>query len=163
MSEQGTKANKQGKILEGTVKSVFLAKGFCIVKYKDWYKKPEKYGEELLIEDAPYESIYNHKGKMEFLIISKKYDQRFRIECKWQQVGGSVDEKYPYLYLNCIEKLEESLAIIIIDGKGARQGAVDWLKKVSENKLYTNDKNNHKEVKVMSLAEFMVWANKIFN
>jgi hypothetical protein len=33
--------------------------------------------------------------------------RRKNIECKWQQVSGSVDEKLPYLYLNCIEAMPE--------------------------------------------------------
>jgi hypothetical protein len=47
------------------------------------------------------------------------------IECKWQRISGSVDEKFPYAYLNCIEAMPERDIIIVVDGGGAKQGAVD--------------------------------------
>src|SRR5262245_14190164 len=98
---QGGIANKQGKVLESTVVSVFTNHGFREVKHSDWAKRPTEFGDEVLIRDVPYTSIYGHKAKTEFLAISKRLSKTVRIECKWQQSSGSVDEKFPYLYLNC--------------------------------------------------------------
>jgi len=58
----------------------------------------------------------HRKGTLntEFLLKSKEYNFNVRIECKWQQVSGSVDGKLPYLYLNSIEAMPESNIIIII-------------------------------------------------
>ena len=53
-----------------------------------------------------------------FLVIIKKNNFRIRIECKWQQSSGSVDEKLPYLFLNAKDCMPEKDIMIIIDGKG---------------------------------------------
>ena len=56
---------------------------------------------DLLVRRVPYQSIYGHRGVTEFLAVSASRGLAVRIECKWQQSQGSVDEKFPYLYLNC--------------------------------------------------------------
>ncbi|MGC2423417.1 MAG: PD-(D/E)XK nuclease superfamily protein [Nitrospirota bacterium] len=82
-----------------------------------------------------------------------------RIECKWQQVSGSVDEKLPYLYLNCVEAMPEDYIIIIIDGGGFRAGSITWLKEAAKSNKY-NEAGVMKSILVFSLAEFIAWANK---
>jgi len=158
-NEQGALASNQGKILEKTVETTFQAKGFEIIKYRTWDKNREKYGSELLLENCPFKNIYHHDGNTEFLLKSKKFDCEIRIECKWQQSNGSVDEKFPYLYLNCIEAMPEKEIVIIVDGGGAKVGAITWLQETVKSKKYTSDYNNDKTIHVFSLAEFIKWAN----
>lgn len=99
--EKGSKSNKTGNQLERTVVSVFSEKGFEVAKYRDWKKNKEKYGKELLLVNVPFTTIYNHDGNTEFLLISERYNTCARIECKWQQVSGSVDEKITLLVFKC--------------------------------------------------------------
>lgn len=161
--KQGAKSNITGNQLEATVKTVLVNKGFELVNYRQWKKDETKYASELLLENVPFTSIYNHQGNTEFLLISKKYQKTIRIECKWQQSPGSVDEKLPYLYLNTIEAMPEKSIIILIDGTGWKTGAIKWLKDAVKNKSYTTNKNNDKEILVFNLTEFMTWANQTFN
>src|SRR3989339_320735 len=126
--EKGTKRNVTGNQLEVAVKTVLSGKGFELINYRIWEKNPENYGNELLLENVPFTTIYEHKGNTEFLLLSEKYNLRIRIECKWQQVAGSVDEKLPYLYLNTIEAMPESSIMILIDGSGWKSGSIKWLK-----------------------------------
>lgn len=156
---QGGKANKQGKILEDMIEPLFRANGFEIVPYAKWVKDPGKYGDELLLKGVPYTTIYGHQGKNEFLIRSKKCELNVRIECKWQQSAGSVDEKYPYLYLNCIDAIPESNIIIVYGGGGMKAGALAWLKSACDNHLYQDDPGQKKEIQVLAIEEFMLWAN----
>ncbi|HOF99133.1 MAG TPA: hypothetical protein PLD44_07095, partial [Paludibacteraceae bacterium] len=135
--EKGTKSYISGNQLEVAVKTVLIGKGFELVKYRDWEKNQEKYGKELLLENVPFTTIYEHNGNTEFLLISEKYELKIRIECKWQQVGGSVDEKLPYLYLNTIEAMPEETIMILIDGSGWKTGAIKWLKDAVKQKKYT--------------------------
>jgi len=160
--EKGKYASNQGRVLENQVKSILEQKGFKIVSFTEWKNKPDAYGKELLLTNVPFKNIYEHKGKSEFLLKSEHYNLTIRIECKWQQSSGSVDEKFPYLYLNCIEAMEEDQIIIIVDGDGAREGAVNWLKKVCNEKKYCDASNNKKTITVFNFAEFMIWANKQF-
>ncbi|MCC6690502.1 MAG: 4-diphosphocytidyl-2C-methyl-D-erythritol kinase, partial [Bacteroidia bacterium] len=123
----------------------------------------ENYGEELLLENVPFVTVYEHKGNTEFLLISKKYNLRIRIECKWQQSAGSVDEKLPYLYLNTIEAMPEKSIMILIDGGGWKTGAIKWLKDAVKQNKYTIKANKDKQILVFNLADFFTWANKTFN
>ncbi|HED37604.1 MAG TPA: 4-diphosphocytidyl-2C-methyl-D-erythritol kinase, partial [Ignavibacteria bacterium] len=74
--EKGRSANITGNQLEVTVQTVLLNKGFEIEMYREWEKKPEKYGKELLLKNVPFKTIYNHKGNTEFLLISERYNLR---------------------------------------------------------------------------------------
>jgi hypothetical protein len=159
---KGTTSNVTGSQLEVAVKTVLTGKGFKLVKYKEWEKSKDRFGDELVIENAPFTTIYGHKGKTEFLLVSVKYDLRIRIEWKWQQVAGSVDEKLPYLYLNVIEAMPEDSVMILIDGSGWKAGAIQWLKEAVEKRKYTQTENKSKEIFVFTLTEFFTWANKMF-
>ena len=156
---QGSYANSSGNTLEKTVKEVFMSKGFQLLPYSKWNKTKdkEKFGKELLLTGIPYTSIYNHPGTTEFFASSEKYDFKIRIECKWQQSAGSVDEKFPYLYLNCIEAMPEEDIIIIVDGGGYKKGGLEWLKKAAKEKKYQGQGKN---ITVFSLTEFIAWANR---
>ncbi len=151
-----------GNLLEQTVKTVCRQKGFKILSYTEWSKTPNKHGNELLLTNVPYQSIYNQEGRTEFLLKSARYGLEIRIECKWQQVAGSVDEKLPYLYLNSIEAMPEQHIVVVIDGSGWKQGAIPWLKQAAANKKYTTATNATKKIEVLTLAEFMTWANATF-
>jgi hypothetical protein len=130
--------------------------------WSEWNRHREIFGSELLLKNVPFKNIYGHDGYTEFLLKSEKYNLEIRIECKWQQSGGSVDEKFPYLYLNCIEAMPENHIVIIVDGGGAREGAVQWLKNASEKNLYRNEHNMDKQLDVFTLSGFIQWANRIF-
>ncbi|MDP2208705.1 MAG: 4-diphosphocytidyl-2C-methyl-D-erythritol kinase [Bacteroidota bacterium] len=165
MAQRITKSKRttsSGNLLEQTVKTVCKEKGFKIVKYLDWKKSPERYGDELLLTNVPYDTIYKHGGKTEFLLKSVLYTLEIRIECKWQQVSGSADEKLPYLYLNSIEGMPEKHIVIVIDGNRWKKGAIPWLKEVAANRKYTTLLNKNKRIEILSLIEFMSWANNIF-
>lgn len=135
MENQGGIANAQGRTLESVVINTLEQKGLKKVPYKEYARGLKLHGDELLLTNVPYETIYGHQGKTEFKIQSKRYGE-YRIECKWQQSSGSVDEKFPYLYLNCIEKMPETNIIIIVDGQGAKPGAVKWLRRAAVKSQY---------------------------
>jgi hypothetical protein len=155
---QGGIANRQGRVLEGTVISVFENHGFTRASYSGWHKCPEKYGDEVLVCGAPYTSIYGHRGKTEFLAISKRLNRTIRIECKWQQSAGSVDEKFPYLYLNCVQAMPENEIVIILDGGGAKEHAVNWLRQAARDRLFL-EHHPDKKIHVLTLSEFLIWGN----
>jgi hypothetical protein len=161
--ERGTTSNVTGNQLEVAVKTVLTGKGFQLVNYREWEKNKEGFGRELLLENAPFTSVYGHKANTEVLLLSEKYQLQIRIECKWQQSAGSVDEKLPYLYLNAIEAMPEDKVLILIDGMGWKPGAVKWLKDAVKTKKYTTEANKHKLILVQNLTEFFTWANLTFN
>lgn len=104
---------------------------------------------DLLVRRVPYQSIYGHRGLTEFLAVSASRGLAIRIECKWQQSQGSVDEKFPYLYLNCIQAMPEREIILLIDGNGYKPGALAWLKQAVASQ-------DAKLIHVFNLVEFLV-------
>lgn len=159
---QGGLASSSGNTLERTIMGTLESKNFEVEYYRHWKKNPSRYGGELLLRNVPYTTIYGHKGNTEFLLKSEHYDLEIRIECKWQQVSGSVDEKFPYLYLNCLERMPEETIIIVVDGGGAKEGAVRWIKEAAETKKYGNELSAEKDLRVMDLTGFLTWSNKTF-
>ena len=164
----GSLANKSGKTFEQILIPIFKSYDYVFINEKSENGKlifTKKEQEELkqtknkyFIKDAPYITIYGHKGKTEFVLVNKCLGKEIRIECKWQQSAGSVDEKYPYLYLNCVDAFEEQEIILIIDGGGMKLGAEQWLKdKINQNWL--NYKN--KKISIMKIQEFITWFNNI--
>ncbi len=153
----GTTANKNGKIFEDTLIPLFSNHGYQIIKNKDLKKFDVENLDKYVVLNAPFETIYNHRGKTEFVLVNRSMEKKIRIECKWQQAAGSVDEKFPYLYLNAVKKYEEEDIIILLDGGGYKDGARQWL----ENAIHSNWENDqNKNIKLLSLNEFIVYFNK---
>lgn len=162
MDNQGGLANRQGRTLEQLVIATLQPKGFKVVPYPQYHGTLlETWEDDVLLTNVPFENIYGQQSKTEFKIVSKRYGE-YRIECKWQQSSGSVDEKFPYLYLNCVERMPERRIILIVDGRGARPGAVEWLRRAAREKLYLGPGQLDKEIQVFSMTEFVIWANKTF-
>ncbi len=138
---------------------MFQTHGYQIVPYTEWSKKQDQYaGARLLLKNVPYTTIYGHTGRSEFVVVLDG-QPRIRIECKWQQSSGSVDEKFPYLYLNAVEAMPEPTVVIIVDGGGAKAHAVNWLRAAAENRLYVA--NPSKSIRVLDSTGFVRWANDV--
>ncbi len=159
---QGGLANRSGSVLEGIVIGALTPHGFHVVQNRDLEKIPLTERSEILIKNAPYTTLYGSKGKTEFLLKSERYGLEVRIECKWQQSAGSVDEKLPHLYLSAVDAIPEDDVIILIDGDGFRAGAIEWLRNAVRNRLYIPEEKSQKNIRVMNATEFMTWANNTF-
>jgi hypothetical protein len=97
------------------------------------------------------ESIYGHVIKCDFILYHPKlWTECLVIESKWQQVSGSVDEKYPYTVINLKEQSPVQ-SIIVVDGNGQKKGAIAWLRRQVDGQ---------KLLHVLSMAEFQKWVNK---
>ncbi|MCZ6803369.1 MAG: 4-diphosphocytidyl-2C-methyl-D-erythritol kinase [Proteobacteria bacterium] len=162
MTTQGGQANKTGNVLEQLVIGTLSAHGFPAVKHSDYKKNPNDYDNELLLRNVPYTTLYGGRGFTEFLLKSHKYDLEIRIECKWQQKPGSVDEKLPHVYLSAVNAIPEDNIIILIDGKGFREGAIQWLKNITKNREYIPKDNSNKNISIMNSTEFLTWCNDTF-
>lgn len=143
---KNNRANKSGQGLEEIVTSGFKRWECPTIEYHDWVDDPVR---PALVKNYPYQNIYGTKGRTEFCFMPQNPNDNIRIECKWQAVSGSVDEKFPYL-LECMKTVEERYIIIVIGGGGAKLAAVDWLKKESA-------KVQNKNIRVMNVEGIMNW------
>lgn len=162
MFSQGGHANKTGNVLEQTVIAMLTTHGFEVVGYRDHQRHPEAFGNELLLRNVPYKTLYGGRGYTEFLISSEARKLKIRVECKWQQKAGSVDEKLPHTYLSCVEAMDDNDVIILIDGKGFRDGAVEWLRTAAKERKYIPQNRPEKVIRIMNVTEFLTWCNETF-
>jgi len=132
--KQGTSANHSGAMVEETVHNVLRNKGYCI---KTHY--------------PICDSIYGHPIRIDLYLTNVQgYPTGLAIEVKWQDVGGSVDEKFPYLIANIRDQFP-CPTIIVVDGRGQKPGAVAWLRaQVDGVKL----------IGVFDIAEFISWSRR---
>lgn len=152
MKTSGAQANSNGDHLEEAVENILKRDGYIEVdknRFTSFSQVAEQsvYSKQVNIG----QTIYGTKRNCDFIIFHPvKFPNKLIIECKWQQSGGSVDEKYPFLVLN-IKQLDID-TIIVLDGGGFKKGAEDWLRSQASGCLK----------KVVNLSEFMQIANKGF-
>ncbi|MBW4641809.1 MAG: hypothetical protein KME23_02080 [Goleter apudmare HA4340-LM2] len=152
---QGSRANKSGNILEGNIEAILNGHNYFQVGNHVTEEflltatlLPKRYAKQVYIGSG----IYQTTLKVDFYIVGLPVmPSGLIIECKWQESGGSVDEKFPYLDLN-IRYSYPAPTIVVIGGEGMRLGAVKWLK---EQVNY-----NPNLLAVYSLDRFIAWANK---
>jgi hypothetical protein len=126
----GRKANKTGNLLERFVEQALQAKGYT----EFWNYKSQVFDNRKVIGGKQYakqvycgKTIYDTIRKVDFLVINRElFPDALIIECKWQQVSGSVDEKYPFLLFNIIKTGIPTVRLI--DGDGYRKAALKFLK-----------------------------------
>jgi hypothetical protein len=148
---QGKKATNTGQGLEKFVEQSIKRKfpSVRVIQYSKFASLQKLSSPQYLVTGFPYANIYGGKSKTEFVMVLVNENKTMRIECKWQQVSGSVDEKFPYMLEN-MKLCKEDLVILIVDGGGARPTAVKWLR---------DQANKTKHVRVMNMAEFTVFMN----
>jgi hypothetical protein len=146
----GTQANYTGNTLEQFVEHRLVKSGYAFVR-------PNQFVPAAYIRQPIYTrrfhagtNIYGTSIFCDFAVYHPtKWPNCLIIEAKWQQVVGSVDEKYPYLVLN-IQSQYAYQTILLLDGGGYKKGAEQWMRKQagSGNLLH-----------VFNMAQFQTWVN----
>lgn len=146
----GTKANYTGNALEQYIEHRLVTAGYTRVNPQQF--KPGIYIGQPFFSRRFHAgtSIYNTPIYSDFAIYHPtKWPDCLIIEAKWQQVGGSVDEKYPYLVLN-IHRYNFK-TVLLLDGGGYKKGAETWVR---------DQAGRGNLLHVFNMAEFQAWANR---
>ena len=143
---QGAESNYSGQMLERVIEEEFSRRKVPVFQYSETGDNGDLFEPRFLLRSVPYKSIYGCHSRSEFLYRDFPFDIDIRIECRWQQVGGSVDEKMPYLFLNATEAMPERIVWLVLDGGGARSEAIEWLHRRASQQ-------SAKTIRVMGLAE----------
>ncbi len=131
---QGHKANRSGKRVEDLIAHMLHVQGLS-------YQRQAPIGH----------GIYNTPLHADFLVLDAPgYPHGLIVECKWQDVGGSVDEKFPYLVAN-IKECYPYPTIIVLCGSGYRKEAERWLRRQVSGRL----------VAVYSLEQMLSWLLRL--
>jgi len=147
---QGTNANYTGKQLEEFIKNQLDSLGYRSVDKRQF--SPALYLEQPIYAQQfyPGQSIYGTSLFCDFIVYHpEKWPMGLWIEAKWQQSGGSVDEKYPYLVAN-LKKYPDYRSIIVLDGGGYKPGAEAWLRDQTDDVL----------LHIFNMSQFQIWTNK---
>ena len=148
---QGYEATHSGKFLEGLVLREFTARGFHFRGFGEDQNNLDMFAPRIVVRNAPYTSLYGCQSRSEFLIIDGS--RQIRVECRWQESSGSVDEKYPYLLRNAVECMPENEVLILHGGDGARRDAIDWLTREAI-------KIRSKKIYVVNINGFLQWVRR---
>ena len=96
------------------------------------------------------DSIYGTPQYCDFILYHPlKWPDNLIVESKWQQSGGSVDEKYPYLVLN-IQMKYTCPTILVLDGGGYKKGAEAWIR---------SQAGHSNLLQVFNMPQFSAWVN----
>lgn len=151
-----SKSNATGNRLERFVQNVLNDKGYA----EFWNHKNTAFESRAAIGGKQYmrwlpvgETIYHTTRIADFLIVNAPlFPSNLIIECKWQQVGGSVDEKYPFLLFNIIKTGIPT--VVLLDGGGYKPAALAWLKDQADPHAAL--------IAVWTMAEFQTHVNNGF-
>ena len=122
----GQQAVKTGNQLEAFIEVLISDRGYRFVNREEFSAMTDM--EQPIYTTQYYvgEGTYGKKRVVDFILYHPiRWQQCLVIEAKWQQSGGSVDEKFPYLVL-CIKKSAYD-TIVVLDGDGYSKGAENWL------------------------------------
>lgn len=146
----GEQANATGGRLERVVRGLLDGEGYHKIQAKS-LEEIVRYGQPAYTPQFRIgKGIYGTDIKVDFVVYHPdKHPEPFIIECKWQQVAGSVDEKFPYLVENIM--LHPIDTVLLLDGGGYKAGAESWIRNQVDQKRRLR--------KVLSLQEFQRWVN----
>lgn len=150
---QGKNAVINGRRLEDAVSSNLMeASGLAMMKHREYVKTSSTF--DVILTNAPFTTVYQTSGRTEFL-VKDSHAGDVRIECKNQQVHGSVDEKVPYTLENLAVSPEKT-CILVMDGDGFRDGAKQFARTKASKLSAEHDKTIH----VFDLNEFKTWSEQ---
>jgi hypothetical protein len=151
IKSSGHVANTTGNALESYVLNHLVAHGYKQVQSDAFVRSIGSQDRMFVKHFKAGVSIYNTPIFSDFVIYHpQKWPYGLIIEVKWQEVKGSVDEKYPYLVLNINTRFPYK-AIVLLDGGGYKPGAEAWLRRqVGIGNL----------LGVFNMVQLQTWANR---
>ena len=145
----GSQANYTGTALQRFIEERLVERGYAYIDRKQFQPSTYLHQPTYTREFCVGEGLYGKDFRCDFILYHpQKHTACLVIEAKWQQTGGSVDEKYPFLILNIKDKYPYE-TILILDGGGYKQGAREWI----GNQVGGNFKT------LFDMAGFQKWAN----
>jgi hypothetical protein len=136
ITTQGQEANKSGVVGRSIVEMFFRERGVPIRAWSSVKRNVDFFEPHVLLRDPPYKSTYDMhsddpmaESTIGHVFRRRAFDQKgdVRIITRWQQDGGSTDEKFPFLFENVRDRMPEMTIWIYVDGGAARPKALTWL------------------------------------
>jgi hypothetical protein len=156
MQQQGAQANANGRMLEQDIAHRLISHGYCEVPAygRERYFHPQPFTVPFFVrctrglQDQPFQSIYDLEWRVDFYVWhAVKHPSGLIIEAKYQQGGGSVDEKYPFI-LGSLQRQQAETMVLFL-GQGMRRESIAWCRR-----------NCPPRCLIMTWEEFVLYANK---
>jgi hypothetical protein len=132
--------------LKRIIEEEFTRRGVHSRNARDNGDNDDMLSPRLLLKNVPYVSIYKRQARSPFLYRHFQ-DAAIRIHYACQEGNGSVDEKFPFMFLNARDAMPENEIWFVIDGDGAKEEGVEWFKEVAAA-------TDTKTIRIMDLFEF---------
>lgn len=149
-----------GKSLE-TVIGYLKLKHFRMTTHEEFTRKSRDLlsngGDRWLVKNVPYTTLFRTPGRREYYVHSTEWCGE--IECKFQNVGGSVDEKMVYV-TETLKRTDLHNLFVVYGGEywnsGCGAAIIEWL--ATEAELIGTEFED-KELLVGTLDQFIDWSN----
>lgn len=157
----GKATSHGGQVLEQVIQALTLRK-FVIRPYSDGG------GEQLfadaksrwLIKNYPYHTLFGTPGRREWFLESPEWTGQ--LECKFQNSGGSVDEKMVYLVETLRRSDIRALALVYAgnywSNESRGKAIVEWLQREATAIRH----QYQKELLVLNMTGFFHWVKRMF-
>ncbi len=128
MIGKGKTANLTGRRLETSVAEILEIAGYKKIDRPQLFWAIREMEQPIYAQQVEVgRDIYGKTRRVDIMCYHpRRWPQCLAIQCKWQAVGGSVDEKFPFEVLSIQQN--EYPTIIVLDGGGYSKGAETWLK-----------------------------------
>jgi len=137
VSKGHRKAGKMGKEFEKSVANMLDDIGFIEIDKKDvgdsismkWYCRQYK----------KFVGIYGKVLTIDLLLFDHDhFPNKLAVELKYQSVGGSVDEKFPFVIQNMRKLFRDHgiKGLLLLNGGGYNTNAVKWSKGQQDENLF---------------------------
>jgi hypothetical protein len=151
MSEE----NFSGSFQEGEVIRLAAMLGVHVCKYGEASGGFDMFAPIRLIRHVPYINIYDLCGKTEFVLENRVTQHAIRIECKYQNGDGSVEDKLVKSIIELQSKVPENESILLLGGDGFTKEKIAAIKRWALTQRW-----GPKKVHVFSPPEFHAWFRR---
>jgi hypothetical protein len=149
----GAKAARTGMNFKAQIRTTLTSNGFTEITVQAMQERLASMTENTIVYDGKFFAMNVHIGtdiytcpwKADFVAVNGTTVRILHV--RWQQVGGSVDQKFPFFVENARRLNYKS--IFILGGDGFKQGARKWLQ----------NQKNARIIEVFTEEEFQEWAN----
>lgn len=159
----GSSATTSGTLLEAIVSQLCTVYGYDYYSFRDYDRLKVKPATKCIVKRWPYTTIYGEQGYGDGTIINERGEIIAWIEAKRQKVSGSTDEKMPYVFYNArlVWTKTAPEVFIVLQGKGFKEGAIKWIKTMSEkHNILINKPLDNGKIHVVSPGEFIDWIDQ---
>ena len=159
----GGRTSLGGKVLENVIRSMKL-RGFTMCSPDELHTaRSDMFSDtpRMLVKNYPYVTLFGTQGRREYYICSREWEGQ--LECKFQNTGGSVDEKMVYL-TETLRRSSGTTGMVLVYGgeywtaKDRGRSVIEWVKKEARN----IKREGGKDFLCFDFDEFLDWVGKTF-